>query len=45
VTPGTPGKTLRKNEDAMIDLDAYRSSFGKIMYNATNIAPEICSAV
>jgi hypothetical protein len=22
-TPGTPGKTLRKNEGAMIDLDAY----------------------
>jgi hypothetical protein len=25
VTPGTPGKTLRKNEGAMIYLDAYRS--------------------
>jgi DNA replicative helicase MCM subunit Mcm2 (Cdc46/Mcm family) len=32
---------LRKNEGAMIDLDAYRSVVGKIMYYATNIAPEI----
>jgi hypothetical protein len=42
-TPGTPGKTLRKNEGAMINLDAYRSIVGKIMYYATKIAPEICN--
>jgi hypothetical protein len=44
-TPGTPGKTLRKNEGDMIDLDTYRSIVGKIMYNATKIAPEICNVV
>jgi Reverse transcriptase (RNA-dependent DNA polymerase) len=33
-TPGNPGKTLRKNEGA-IELDAYRSIVGKIMYYAT----------
>jgi hypothetical protein len=44
-TPGTPGKTLRKNEGAMLDLDAYRSIVGKIIYYATKIAPEICNAV
>jgi hypothetical protein len=44
-TPGTPGKTSRKNEGAMIDLDAYRSNVGKIMYYATKIGPEICNAV
>jgi hypothetical protein len=43
-TPGTPGKTLRKNEGAMIDLDAYRSIVAKIMYYATKIASEICNA-
>jgi hypothetical protein len=31
-TPGTSGKTLKKNEGAMVDLDAYRSIVGKIMY-------------
>jgi hypothetical protein len=45
VTPGTSGKTLRKNEGAMIDIDAYRSIVGKIMHCATKIAPEICNAV
>jgi hypothetical protein len=44
-TPGTPGKTLRKNEGAMIDQDAYRSIVGKFMYYATKIAPESCNAV
>jgi hypothetical protein len=34
-TPETPGKTLSKNEGAMIDLDAYRYIVGKIMYCAT----------
>jgi hypothetical protein len=29
----------------MIDLDAYRSIAGRIMYYATKIAPEICKAV
>jgi hypothetical protein len=29
----------------MVDLDAYISIIGKIMYYATNIAPEICNAV
>jgi hypothetical protein len=29
----------------MIDIDAYRSIVGKIMYYATKIAPEICNAV
>jgi hypothetical protein len=41
-TPGTPGKTLRKNEGTMVDLDAYRSIGGKIMYYATKVAPETC---
>jgi hypothetical protein len=45
VTPWTPGKTLRKNEGAMIDLDAKRFIVEKIMYYATKIAPEICNAV
>jgi hypothetical protein len=44
-TPGTSGKTLRKNEGTMVDLDAYRSIVGKIMYYATEIAPEIYNAV
>jgi Reverse transcriptase (RNA-dependent DNA polymerase) len=44
-TAGTPGKTLRKNVGAMIGLDAYRSIVGKIMYYATNLAPEICNTV
>jgi hypothetical protein len=44
-TPGTPGKTLKKNEGYMVDIDAYRSIVGKIMYYATKIAPEICNAV
>jgi hypothetical protein len=44
-TTGTPGKTLKKNEGNMVDIDAYRSIVGKIMYNATKIAPEICNAV
>jgi hypothetical protein len=43
-TPGTPGKTLRKNEGTMVELDAYRFIVGKIMYYATKIAPEICNA-
>jgi Reverse transcriptase (RNA-dependent DNA polymerase) len=30
-TPGTPGKTLKKNEGTMVDIDAYRSIVGKIM--------------
>jgi hypothetical protein len=45
VTPGAPGKTLRKNEGTMVDIDSYRSIVGKIMYYATKIAPEICNAV
>jgi hypothetical protein len=44
-TPGTPGKTLKRNEGNMVDIDAYRSIVGKIMYYATKIAPEICNAV
>jgi hypothetical protein len=43
-TPGYPGKTLRKNEGAMIELDAYRSIVGKILYYATKIAPDISNA-
>jgi hypothetical protein len=44
-TTGTPGKTLRKNEGNMVDIDPYRSIVGKIMYCATKIAPEIFNAV
>jgi hypothetical protein len=44
-TPGAPGKTLRKNEGTMIDIDGYRSIVGKIMYCATKIAREISNAV
>jgi hypothetical protein len=44
-TPGTPGKTLKKNEGNMVEIDAYRSIVGKIIYYATKIAPEICNAV
>jgi hypothetical protein len=29
----------------MVDIDAYRSVVGKIMYYATKITPEICNAV
>jgi len=43
-TPGFPGKVLIKNTEEMIDLDAYRSLVGKIMYYTTKIAPEISSA-
>jgi hypothetical protein len=41
-TPGTPEKTSVKNTGPMVELDAYRSIVGKIMYYATKIAPEIC---
>jgi hypothetical protein len=44
-TSGTPGNTLRKNEGNMVDIDAYRSIVGKIMYYANKTAPEICNAV
>ena len=43
-TPGAPGKTLRKNQGPMIDLDNYRSIVGKIMYYATKIAPDVSNA-
>jgi hypothetical protein len=43
-TPGTPGKTLTKNEGAMIELGAYRSIVGTIMYYATKISPDIFNA-
>jgi hypothetical protein len=44
-TPGTPGNTLRKNDGNTVDIYAYRSIVGKIMYYATKIAPEVCNAV
>jgi hypothetical protein len=44
-SPGTPGKKWRTNEGTMLDLDAYRSIVGMIMYYETKIAPEICNAV
>jgi hypothetical protein len=44
-TPGTPGKTIVNNIGPMVELDAYRSIVGKIMYYAANIAPEICNAI
>jgi hypothetical protein len=44
-TPGTPGNTLVKNTGPMVELDANRSIVDKIKYYATQIAPEICSAV
>jgi hypothetical protein len=44
-THGSPGKTLKKNEGNMVNIDSYRSIVGKIMYYATKIAPEICNAV
>jgi hypothetical protein len=44
-TPGTPGKTLKKNKGNMVDIDAYRSIMGKIMYYATKIASEVCNTV
>jgi hypothetical protein len=44
VKPGTPGKTLGMNTGTMVELDAYRSSVGKIVYYATKIASEICNA-
>jgi hypothetical protein len=40
-TPGTTGKTIRENEGNMVDIDAYRSIVGKIMYYATKIAPSV----
>jgi hypothetical protein len=40
-TPRTPGKTLRKDEGDMIDLDAYRSIAGR----SCIMPPEICNAV
>jgi hypothetical protein len=44
-TLGIPGKMLRKNEGTMVDLDAFKSIVGKIMYYATKIVTEICNAV
>jgi hypothetical protein len=38
-----PGKTLKKNNGKMIDIDSYHSIVGKIMYYATKIAPHICA--
>jgi hypothetical protein len=38
-TLGTPGKTLKKNEGNMVDIDAYRSIMVKFMYYDTKIAP------
>jgi hypothetical protein len=39
------GKTLVENTGPIVELDAYRSIVGKIMYSATKIAPEIYNAV
>jgi Reverse transcriptase (RNA-dependent DNA polymerase) len=44
-TPGTPGKTSKRNEGNIVDIDAYRSIVGKIMYYAIKIAPEICNTI
>jgi hypothetical protein len=33
-TPGAPGKTIKKNEGKMIDIDSYRSIVGKTIYYA-----------
>ena len=44
VTPGYPGKTLKKNEGPMAMLDEYRSLVGKIMYLTTKVMPEIANA-
>jgi hypothetical protein len=44
-TPGTPGKSWRKNEGAMIELDVYRSIVGNIMYYASKIPPDKSNAV
>jgi hypothetical protein len=45
VTPGIRGKTLVKNTGPIVELDTYRTIFGKIMYYSTKIAPEVCNAV
>jgi hypothetical protein len=42
-TPEMPGETLVKNTGPMVELDAYRSIIGKILYCVTKIAPEICN--
>ena len=45
-TPGFPGTTLKKNieEDNPIDLDAYRSLVGKVMYYMMKIGPDCANA-
>jgi hypothetical protein len=43
-TPGPPGKTLRKNEGPIIELDEYRSIVGKIMYFATKLCPDVSNS-
>lgn len=44
-TPGYPGKTTRKNDGEIKDIDNYRSIVGKVLYYATKIAPEMANAV
>ena len=44
-TPGFPGKMLSKNVGAIVNLKAYRSLVGKLLYYMTKVAPEMANAV
>jgi hypothetical protein len=41
-TPGTPGKTLKKNEGDMVDIDAYRSIERRVGYLASEGTKLLC---
>ena len=43
-TPGYPGKILAKHDGEPVDLDAYRSIVGKLLYFMTKVAPELANA-
>ena len=44
-TPGFPGKMLSKNEGEIVNINAYRSLVGKLLYYMTKVAPEMANAV
>ena len=44
-TPGFPGKMLSKNTEETVNITAYRSLTGKLLYYMTKVAPEMANAV
>ena len=43
-TPGIPNQNLTKNEGEIIDIDAFRSFVGKLMFVSTKVCPKIGAA-